>query len=232
MIYAAIVAGGSGSRMGADNPKQFLELDGKPIIIRTIERFVKCGKINKIYVGVHADWLDFAQGLIDEFSTEADVEIVKGGKDRTETIYNILEKIESENEISADDIVVTHDGVRPFVSVKEIEDSILMLKSFDGVTLCLPSTDTLLCSPDGIKIASVPDRSQLFRAITPQTFKLKALLSAYRSLDEKQKSSLTDTASIFTSAGLEVGLVQGSERNIKITMPFDMKTAELLLKEK
>ena len=232
MIYAAIVAGGKGSRMGLDIPKQFLMLGDRQVLVRTAERFLTCGEIDMVYVGVHAEWVQKFGEMCAEYGLDGSkLRIIEGGKDRTETVFHIVERIRLDNGITEEDIILTHDGVRPFVSRREIIDSIIAMKEQDGVTVSIPSTDTLLFSEDGSRIDSVPERAKLFRAQTPQTFRLAKLDIAYRSLTDEQKSRLTDTASVFISAGLPVGLIRGSERNIKLTTPTDLTIAEMLLEE-
>jgi 2-C-methyl-D-erythritol 4-phosphate cytidylyltransferase len=158
------------------------------------------------------------------------IRITSGGADRNATVFKTIGEILNEHPLSESDIVLTHDGVRPFVSDEIINENIAAMNSFAAVTTALPSTDTILCSEDGSRIDSVPERSKMFRAQTPQTFRLSKLISAYESLDENQVSMLTDTASVFTTAGLDVGLVSGSETNIKITTPYDMKLAEMIIR--
>lgn len=232
MIFAAIVAGGTGSRMGADRPKQFLTLGDRPVIIHTIGRFLNHPEVDMVYVGVHADWV----GELDTMCCAAGFEMNKislltGGTTRDDTIRKIIAQITKEYKISDTDIIITHDGVRPFVSAAEISDSIKAMETCDGATLCLPSTDTLLYSEDGTRIDSVADRSKLFRALTPQTFRLGSLISAYDALSDEQLEKVTDTASVFTLAGKPVSLIIGSTNNIKLTTPEDMRLAEMIIKE-
>ena len=183
MIFAAIVAGGTGSRMGADRPKQFLTLGDRPVLIHTIERFLDCPETDKVYIGVHKDWVEELHSMCDDAGLDSShISILAGGMNRDDTIRRIIKKITNEYEISDSDIILTHDGVRPFVSQKEIRDSINAMESCDGATVCLPSTDTLLYSEKGEHIDSIADRSKLFRALTPQTFRLKTLVSAYKAL--------------------------------------------------
>ncbi|MBR1751654.1 MAG: D-ribitol-5-phosphate cytidylyltransferase, partial [Ruminococcus sp.] len=164
MIYAAIVAGGTGSRMGADRPKQFLMLCGKPVLIHTIEKFLSCPEIDRVYVGVHKDWIGELDKMCRAAGLDTDkISLLSGGASRDDTIRLIIERISDENEISDSDIILTHDGVRPFVSQKEIRDSIEAMERCGGTTLCLPSTDTLLYSEDGEHIDHATDRSKLFR---------------------------------------------------------------------
>ncbi len=217
--------------MGADRPKQFLSLGGKPVLVRTIEKFLSCQEIDRVYVGVHRDWTEALDKMCREADLDTDrITLLAGGETRDDTIRHIVRYITEEYKISDSDIILTHDGVRPFVSQQEIRDSISAMESCKGATLCLPSTDTLLYSEKGDMIESVPDRTKLFRALTPQTFRLKTLINAYSSLTEEQCKAVTDTASVFTLAGLPVSLIKGSVNNIKLTTPEDMCIAELMLK--
>lgn len=232
MIYAALVAGGTGTRMGGNVPKQFLELGDRPVLLHTIMSFLALDEIDLVYVGVHADWYENLSYLCAAHMLDMSrIRIVEGGADRTDTVFEIMCMIEQDNGISDDDIIITHDGVRPFVSVREILESVVAMNDQDAVTVCLPSTDTLIFSEGGSQIDKVPDRSKMFRALTPQTFKLRKLRDAYASLPDEYRFGLTDTASIFITAGLPVGLIRGNERNIKLTTPTDMTIAEQLLKE-
>lgn len=230
MIYAAIVAGGTGSRMGADIPKQFLKLKNREIIVHTVAAFERSPLIDRIFVGVHSEWLDSLKDMCESAGIDMKkVTVVSGGCDRSETLLNIISAIQKSAGIGGEDVIVTHDGVRPFVTEKIISDSIDALEFSDGVTAAICSTDTVLYSEDTLYVEDVLDRKNIFRAQTPQTFRLKKLIEAYDSLSEKQRSRLTDASSVFISAGMTVGLVQGSETNIKITTPFDLKLAELIL---
>ena len=230
MIYAAIVAGGTGSRMGADIPKQFLPLGGKPVIIRTIERFLECEEIDVVYIGVHPDWTEHLAEMCRENLTDTSkIRVIEGGSDRNGTVLRIVDSIRGERGISDDDIIVTHDGVRPFVTIREIAESITALDGYDGVTVCAPVKDTILCSEDGRGIDSVPDRDKLFRTLTPQTFRLSVLSDAFDKLPHETVSRLTDTAGLLRELGKPVGLVRGGEFNIKLTTPIDMTLGELIL---
>ena len=187
MIYAAIIAGGTGSRMGADIPKQFLPLGGKPVLVRTIEKFLGCRRIDLVYVGVHPDWTSqLAEMCASNGLDTRRIRIVTGGSDRNSTVLRIVNAIRSKYGINGSDIIVTHDGVRPFVSAREIEDSIAAVKEFDGATVCAPVKDTILRSESGKSIDSVPDRSELYRTLTPQTFKLSILADCFEKLPQEK----------------------------------------------
>ena len=232
MVYAGIVAGGSGLRMGADKPKQFLEVKGKPIIIHTLLRFLSVDGIDRVIVAVNPDWLGEMQELIERFipqPVKQRITLIKGGADRNASVMNIVEAIRKSTALSDEDILLTHDGVRPFVSTETIKENISAAAEFGACTTAVPATDTLLYSEDGITVTDTPERSKLFCAQTPQSFKITALLEAYSSLDDSQKQNLTDVCGIFSAAGKDVRIVKGSPENIKITSPLDLRLAELLV---
>jgi len=136
MIYAGILAGGTGTRMGISNlPKQFLELGDRPILIHTIEKFVLEPSIEKIVVGVHGDWVSHAEDLVDKYlSLHKDrIIITKGGADRNTSIEKIIEAINAYRPITLEDIVVTHDSVRPFITLRMIQDNIALAQNHDAV---------------------------------------------------------------------------------------------------
>lgn len=119
MVFGAILAGGKGTRMGIDKPKQFLMLGSRPIIIHTIEKFILSPDIDEIYVGVHPDWIDYTEDLIKKYiDSDKNIILVPGGTDRNSTIFNIIDEIEKRNGDDEDNIIVTHDSVRPFVTLR------------------------------------------------------------------------------------------------------------------
>ena len=126
MIYGAILAGGVGSRMqNTDMPKQFLELDEKPIIIHTLEKMLMNNRLDVVYIGINPSWLSFCEDLVKKHGCASDrVRIVAGGADRNGTIINIINDIKSHADIGEDDIIVTHDAVRPFLTQRIIDDNI------------------------------------------------------------------------------------------------------------
>lgn len=234
MIYAGILAGGIGSRMNISNmPKQFLNIGKKPIIIHTIEKFLLCNKIDKIYVGVNPDWNSYLVDIIEkEYSYLLDkIVIVDGGKDRNSTIINIIESIRSEVEVSDDDIIITHDAVRPFVSIKMIEDNIKSCEKYNIVDTVVPAFDTIVVSNDGEFIDSIPDRKTMYQGQTPQTFKINKFMTYYDNLSESDKKILTDACKIFVLNNEKVALVDGDFSNIKITTVTDLKIAKAMIME-
>ena len=227
MVYAAVLAGGSGLRMGGNMPKQFLSVGDKPIIIRSIEAFLESGSVDKVFVAVSSDFLDYTKELIAEYIGENDISVVVGGKNRNETLLNVLRSI---GEINDDDVILTHDAVRPFIDKRIIDENISAAREYGACNTVVPAVDTILRSSDGKFIESVPVRSEIFHAQTPQSFSVKKLLSLYENLSEDEMETFTDSCSVFLAAGERVFLVTGDRNNIKLTYPEDMERAENIIK--
>lgn len=232
MIFAAILAGGVGSRMGnSDVPKQFLNLGDKPILIHTIEKFIINSKFDKILVLTPNNFINSTTDLIKNIEGETDkIIVLEGGETRNDTIRNAINYIKSNFPIDDDSIIVTHDSVRPFVSHRIIEDNIKMASEFGACDTVIPATDTIVESVDGDTISSIPLRDHYYQGQTPQSFKINKLDSLYNNLSKEEIDSLTDAAKIFTLNNEDVFLVEGDVTNIKITYPYDLKLANTILK--
>ena len=232
MIYAVILAGGTGSRMGlSDMPKQFLELKGKPILNHTLEKFLPHSRFEKIIVLTPSAWLNHTEEIVRRYTGENDrVVVIEGGDTRNETIMNAIAYIEKNYGLDDDDVIVTHDSVRPFVTRRIIEENIDAALRDGACDTVIPATDTIV-EGDGEAITSIPDRRRMYQGQTPQSFKAKALRDAYMSLNESEKAVLTDAAKILVIKGKKVSLVRGETFNIKITYPYDLKIARSLFEE-
>ncbi len=233
MIFGAILAGGVGSRMNiADMPKQFLPLGEKPIIVHTIEKFLLNDKFDNIYVGVHADWLLHMSDLLKKYNlADERIELVRGGKDRTESILNIIKKIENDESLSLsdNDIIVTHDSVRPFVTSRIIDENISMALKFGACDTVVSSVDTIITSKQGDTIDSVPERSTMYQGQTPQSFNLKLIKKLYDELTIGEKNILTDACKVCVLKNVPVRLVRGEYSNFKITTVTDYKIAQSMV---
>ncbi|MBQ6455983.1 MAG: 2-C-methyl-D-erythritol 4-phosphate cytidylyltransferase [Mogibacterium sp.] len=226
MIYAAVLAGGTGTRMGADKPKQFLEFAGRPVIIHTTEHFLRHEQIDRVIVVTPEIWCGYTEQLMEEYFGDSGIIVVAGGETRNETLMNAIAAIEAEGGLDDDTVIVTHDAVRPFVTEEMISGNILAAQETGACETAFPSTDTILETDDGRLVKSVPDRSRLWMVQTPQSFRAKKLRELYRSLTEEEKSVLTDAARIYVMKGEPVAIVMGDSSNIKITYPDDIQIAE------
>lgn len=228
MIYAVIAAGGIGSRMGAEKPKQYIEIGGKAIIAHTAEKFRHCERIDKVIILCPEDWVNYTK----EIFKDSDVIVISGGETRNETLMRAIEYIDETDGLYDDTYLVTHDAVRPFVTEEIINDNIDAMLRFGATGTVIPSVDTIFKSADGKIIDSIPDRSQLYQAQTPQCFSALKLRELYNSLGEKEKGILTDGCKIYLLKGYDVHLVKGNVSNIKITYPHDLIVAEAILSAK
>ena len=231
MIYALILAGGIGSRMGnVEKPKQFLHIGQKPIIVHTLEKFYVNSKIDRIVVLCPDQWVSYTRDLLKKYLAASDnINIIAGGATRNETIMNGIRFIAEQGELAEDTVVVTHDAVRPFVTHRIIEENIELAQAGYACDTVIPATDTIVESKDGQVIISIPDRSKYYQGQTPQSFRAARFKELYESLSEEEKAVLTDAAKVFVIKGEEVKLVQGETFNIKVTYPYDLQLAEVLL---
>ena len=230
MIFAGIVAGGSGTRItNADKPKQFIEIGGVPILIRTIRAFEEIGEIERIYVGINADWYDYADKLLDEFDISTKrVRLVTGGKDRNGTVMNILREVTAIFGVNKGDVLITHDAVRPFVSERIIRDNIECAMNTAACGTYIPSDDTVIRTADGLTVTENLPRRELMRAQTPQTFEISTLCDCIKKLGEDRLALLTDTCGILTECGYQINIVKGEPMNFKITTDHDLMIAGLM----
>ncbi|MGN8937580.1 IspD/TarI family cytidylyltransferase [Bittarella sp. HCP28S3_D9] len=231
MIFGAILAGGTGSRMNiADMPKQFLPLGDKPIILHTLEKFLLCDKMDRVYVGVHPDWVGHMQDLLERQVPQRErVILVPGGGDRNSTIFNIVDKIEADWGESDDHLIITHDAVRPFVTLRILEENIEAARAFGACDTVVSAVDTIVVSENGETISQIPDRRLMYQGQTPQSFRISLLKKLYQSLDEEEKAVLTDACKICVVRQTPVRLVEGDVSNLKITTVSDYKIAQAMV---
>ena len=217
--FVIIVAGGSGSRMGGEIPKQFLELCGKPVLMHTIQVFHDFDPESKIILVIPEDQKQFWKGLCLKHSFSLQHQVVAGGKIRFFSVLNGLSQIDGEG------IVFIHDGVRPLVSRETLDRCLETAQKYGNAIPVLPVTESLR-KQAGDQNISV-DRSQYFSVQTPQTFRCEQILEAY---NQDFDLAFTDDASVAEKAGFPIQMVEGNRENIKITIPIDLIVAEALLK--
>ena len=233
MVIAGIVAGGVGTRMGQNiMPKQFLNIAGKPIIVHTIEKFLASPQIDGIVVGVHAEWMHVMNDLLDKyFIGESGIVVVTGGKNRNETIKNIVNGARENFKADENTILVSHDAVRPFLSLRIIEDNVKAAEKFGVCDTVVGSTDTIVQSEEDGFITNIPVRSTMYQGQTPQSFRIGLFEEVYSSMTEEELDIVTDACKMFFMRGHKVRLVEGDVSNFKVTYPFDLKMAKTILGE-
>ena len=222
---AVIVAAGKGKRMGTEISKQFLPLCGKEILAHTVEKFEKAACIRDIILVTGGDALQDVRQMVQEYGWKKIISVTEGGKERQDSVFLGLQQVPQDTEI-----VLIHDGVRPFVTEEILERSIAAAKETGGCVAGVPAKDTIkVCDAEGFAIAT-PNRSTLRQIQTPQTFRRKEILAAY----EKAKADGflgTDDASVAEHSGFPVRFIMGSYRNIKIPTKEDLLIGAAFLKE-
>ena len=213
--YAVIVAGGKGLRMGGDVPKQFLPIDGKPILMHTIEAFRRAIEGIKIVLVLPAEQQDYWRKLCEEHNFHSPEMIANGGETRFHSVRNGLSLLPD----NADAVVGVHDGVRPFISAETIQRCYNAAAEGKAVVPVVPVVETVRqILPDGKSVTRPRDEYRLVQ--TPQTFPLALLKEAYR---QPFSEAFTDDASVVEALGKEITMVEGNRENIKITTPSDLK---------
>ena len=220
MNIAIVFAGGIGSRMqSASRPKQFLELNGKPIIIYTLEIFEQHPDIDAIVVSCIKEWIPYLHKLVKKFEINKVVDIVPGGKNGQESIYNGLVQAERMSN-SSDSIVLIHDGVRPLINAQTITDNIDTVKSHGACITVSPAFESIIIENENGDIET-PNRKCCFLARAPQSFYLSDIIDAHRKAQSEEKTDFADSSSLMRYYGYNLKSVIGPIENIKITTPSD-----------
>lgn len=223
--YALIPAAGMGKRMGASINKQYLELQGLPIVARTISVFEQSPLIEAIYLVIPEAEIPYCrEHVVAACGFRKVVEIVPGGRERQNSVMNGLRAMRPH---LSDDVVLIHDGVRPLITPELLQESIEAACSNDGALVAVPAKDTIKMVCDGIVI-NTPDRESLWQAQTPQSFRFNVIYNAHLAAEQEGFIG-TDDASLVERRGGKVRIVRGDYRNIKITTPEDLVLAESFL---
>jgi 2-C-methyl-D-erythritol 4-phosphate cytidylyltransferase len=225
MNIAIIAAAGAGTRMASDRPKQFLLLAGTPVLIHTLKVFEQCESIQEVIVVLPAEESAGFLSLAGKFGLRKVARVVPGGVTRADSVKRGLAAIRA----ATAEIVVVHDGVRPFVTVDEIDATVAAAQIDGAAILVAPVTDTIKQVSDQ-RVERTLDRGVLRRAMTPQCFRYELLRQAYQAADVTD-ASLTDESVLVEKIGIPVSVVEGSPRNIKITTADDLAIAEAILGE-
>lgn len=223
-VTVVIPASGVGSRYGDETPKQYLELAGKPIIIRTLEVFEDISEVDNIVVVVNSEWFKKTNELIKEYNITKVKEVVIGGKTRQTSVYNGIRT----NTAKDSDVILIHDAVRPLVSKKLVLKLIEEVEEYGAVIAAVKLKDTIKSVTNGRNTVKTLERDTLLAAQTPQVFWNDIITNSFENA-LKTKAEVSDDSSLVELSGYKIRVIDGEETNIKITTSLDLKVAELFL---
>jgi 2-C-methyl-D-erythritol 4-phosphate cytidylyltransferase len=230
---AVVLAGGTGQRVGGDMPKQFMDINGIPMIIRKIKAFEEHDEIDMILVVCLEEWNGKLCSLLDKYNVMKVKQIVGQGNTRRESSFNAIKAL---NDVCKDDdIILIHDAARPNLSYKIIAENIRMAKNTGACETVIPVQDTIVVSMDGLHAHEKPSRDKLYIVQTPQSFKYSIIRHAHNYYLESKRNELkvpdiTDDTGLLLFANIPVSLVEGDKFNIKVTSPEDFVLMEAIIK--
>ena len=227
MVYSLLLAGGTGERMGADIPKQFICIKKIPLIIYTLRRLLINTNIDKTVICCHKKYIEYMKVLLKEYCNDKmdKIEICEGGKTRLDTVIKGIKFIKENNFITDEDIFLAHDSVRPFVSQRILDENIAMTKLYGSATTSTYLIETIQQVNDKNEIMKLLPRERMYSGQSPQTFKINKFLNYYNRIDKEKIKNSTDLADIYILNNDYVKIVLGEKENIKITTSFDLLIA-------
>jgi 2-C-methyl-D-erythritol 4-phosphate cytidylyltransferase len=225
--FAIIPSGGSGKRFGSSMPKQYLKVNGKEILAYTIEVFNSSPLVDEIIIPADENYFSLIESLIDKYKFVKPVKIIRGGKERQDSVFNALSSLSC----STDDLIAVHDAVRPLLPLSVLESAIISAKTFDNVVTGIKARDTLIefDNVENLSVQKYVERSKVFYAQTPQIFPFRVL---FESMKKAQIEGFlgTDESMLVKRAGFSVKIVEGSPLNFKITTEEDFLILDTLIR--
>lgn len=221
-VEAIIPSAGLGLRLKNKNPKPLISIEDKPIFVYTLEVFEKCSSVDNVILVVHPKYVSVYKSYVKQYKLSKVKVVVSGGKTRQDSVKRGIKYLDKDTKI-----VVVHDGVRPFVSVNIIKDTIKLCKKYNAVVAAVPVKPTIKRVDDALFVEATLKRNKLWEVQTPQAFQRNILEKAYKG---KNVSVVTDDASLVEGMGVKVKILEGDYRNIKITTPEDLMIARVFLK--
>lgn len=230
MNIAILLSGGIGTRMGANIPKQYIEVCGKPVIYYSLMKFVESGSIDAFIIALDNQWKDYVDSYVSSMGITKPIYYSEPGETREHTIYNALRCAKVEG-FKDDDIVIIHDAVRPLVTKSIIDNCLEGCMKYDAAIATIDVKDTIYQSEAENCITNVPNRSTLHAGQTPEAFKLGKYLKIHDERTYEEISAVTGGAQFAAQCGLKVFLSKGAEINFKLTTPEDLQRFEQIIKE-
>lgn len=229
---AILTAGGTGTRTHQDLPKQFLNVENKPIIVYTLEAFQQHPSIDEIYVSCLDGWNAILEAYAKQFNITKLRRIVTGGSTGQESIYNGLKAIKEDHEVTKDIVVMIHDGNRPMLSQDVITDNLVKQKKYGSAVTVIPTTEVVFVSKDGVESDSALNRDELWRTQTPHSYQFDKLWDVHNKAITDDVANMAASCSLMQKYGFTTYFSKGSEKNIKITTVEDIEIFKALLTAK
>lgn len=222
MNIGLVFAGGTGQRMNTKTkPKQFLELNGKPIIIHTIDNFERHPQIDAVIVVCLEDWIPYMQEILNRYRIEKVNWVVPGGATGQQSIRKGLDTLWSDDTVPKDAFVLIHDGVRPLINSELISRNIACAEQYGNAITVTPASETIIRVTPQDEVSDILDRSKCRMARAPQTFRLSDIMDAHRCAERDGEHNMIDSAMLMSHYGIPLHIVEGPVENIKITTPSD-----------
>lgn len=228
MNIAIILSGGVGSRMGLDIPKQYVYVNGKPVIDYCLETFFKSDRIDFLVLGVADEWKTFVKDRVTLMSPAKDIFYAEPGETRQYSIYNAM-KVAQNAGAAKGDIVIIHDGARPLVSAALIEHCIDRCNGIDGVMPVIPCKDTVYLSEDGGQIDALLNRNHLWCGQAPEAFEFSKYMKAHEEMPREELLKINGSTELAVKVGLKCQMIPGDPMNFKITTPEDLSNFESII---
>ena len=221
MNYLLLMMGGKGTRLGADRPKQYIEIDGIPIFLYILRSYNQLECIDEIIIVSNDMWIDYVEKWINNLEIKKPISIVSGGKTRSHSVYNGLKAIA--DKAADDDIVLLHDATHPYVDEKKKKKVIEAIKEYSGATLGAYQYDTVYRMNDSGFITEVIPRQELVAGASPEGFKFSEIFPIYDDADDEELEQMTSGGAIALEHGIKMKTIECNVINLKITYPHDLE---------
>lgn len=234
MISAIVLAAGSGKRMNTQTAKQYLKIKDKEVLYYSLKMFDECEQIDNIILVTKEDDIEYCKKeIVEKYEFKKIMNIIHGGRERYDSVYAGLSLIDSMNKKTySENIVLIHDGARPFITEEMINASIDAAKKYEACSVGVPVKDTIKIVDENCFSIETPNRNFLYQIQTPQTFKFELLLKAYEEFKKDNNHNITDdTMLVEQYTGVNSKIIFGAYENIKITTPDDMEIAEKIVEK-
>lgn len=222
-----LMMGGSGTRFGADIPKQYIELENRPIFSYIVEAYQNCSNIDRIVIVSHESWIDFVQQWVQWLDADKVVSIVIGGENRSSSVRNGLNAMT--DWAQNDDVILIHDATHPYCDQSSLEKIIHAVHTYGGATLGQAQYDTVYHTTQDGLIEKVVPRQRIISGASPEAFTYGEIYQIYHDADEAELKQMTSAGAIALAHNIPMQVIPATELNLKITYPHDMQLLKLLL---